>query len=96
MQLGMSSRSAFLLLFVSLAGSYVNIPIATLGHETFVTEREVEFFGMVYRVPQLVGSPEVVLAVNLGGAGTFDGIFVTGVVAVLLAGITGRRAATSA
>jgi len=38
-QLGMSSRAVFLLLFASLVGSYVNIPIATLGHETFVAER---------------------------------------------------------
>src|SRR5208283_1413073 len=97
MQLGMSSRSAFLLLFVSLAGSYVNIPIATLGHETFVTERGVEFFGMVYRVPQLVGSPEVVLAVNLGGAVTptllsiyllsRHGIWIRGIIATLLVAI---------
>ena len=96
-QLGMSSWAAFLLLFVSLLGSYVNIPIATLGHETFVAEREVEFFGMVYRVPKLVGSPEVVLAVNLGGAVTptllsiyllsRHGIWLRGIVATLLVAI---------
>jgi uncharacterized membrane protein len=28
---------------------------------------------------------------SIGGAGTFDGIFVTGVLAVLLAGLSGRR-----
>ncbi len=33
---------------------------------------------------------------SIGGAGTFDGIFVTGVAAVLLAAISGRRAQTSA
>jgi uncharacterized membrane protein len=31
--------------------------------------------------------------VSIGGAGTFDGIFVTGLMAVLLAGLTGRRTA---
>jgi uncharacterized membrane protein len=30
---------------------------------------------------------------SIGGAGTFDGIFVTGLFAVLLAGIAGRRPA---
>jgi uncharacterized membrane protein len=29
---------------------------------------------------------------SIGGAGTFDGIFVTGIMAVLLAGLTGGRA----
>ena len=30
---------------------------------------------------------------SIGGAGTFDGIFVTGLIAVLLAGLAGRRTA---
>jgi hypothetical protein len=30
---------------------------------------------------------------SIGGAGTFDGIFVTGLIAVLLAGLTGTRTA---
>ncbi len=30
---------------------------------------------------------------SIGGAGTFDGIFVTGIIVVLLAGVTGRRTA---
>jgi len=49
MQLGVSSGTAFFLLFASLLGSYVNIPIAVLGEEVMVTEREVTFFGMHYR-----------------------------------------------
>ena len=68
MQLGVSSGTAFFLLFASLLGSYVNIPIAALGQETMVTEREVTFFGMRYIVPALVEPPEVILAVNVGGA----------------------------
>ena len=97
MQLGMSSRSAFLLLLVSLLGSYVNIPIATLGHETLVAEREVAFFGMVYRIPEVAGAPEVVLAVNLGGAVTptllsiyllsRHGVWLRGTVATLLVAV---------
>lgn len=68
MQLGVSSGAAFFLLFASLLGGYVNIPIATLGEETMVTEREVSYFGMTYVVPTLVDLPEVILAVNVGGA----------------------------
>lgn len=67
-RLGMSSGAVFLLLFGSLIGSYVNIPIAVLGSETFVHEREVTYFGMRYIVPLVVDSPGVILAVNVGGA----------------------------
>ena len=68
MQLGVSSGTAFFLLFASLFGSYINIPIAALGQETMVTEREVTYFGMRYIVPVMVDSPGVILAVNVGGA----------------------------
>ena len=68
MRLGVSSGTAFLLLFGSLLGSYVNIPIAKLGSEPMVTEREVTYYGMRYIVPALTNSPEVILAVNVGGA----------------------------
>ena len=62
-QLGVSSGAAFFLLFASLLGSYVNIPIAALGQESVVTEHEVTYFGMRYVVPMIVGSPHVILAV---------------------------------
>jgi uncharacterized membrane protein len=68
MQLGVSSGTAFFLLLGSLLGSYINIPIATLGEEAMVSEREVTYFGMHYIVPELVEPPEVILAVNVGGA----------------------------
>ena len=67
-QLGVSSGAAFFLLFASLFGSYINIPIAALDQETMVTEREVTYFGMRYIVPVMVDSPGVILAVNVGGA----------------------------
>jgi uncharacterized membrane protein len=68
MQLGISSRAAFFLLIGSLLGGYVNIPIAALGEEPMVTEREIVYFGMRYIVPMLVEQPRVILAVNVGGA----------------------------
>lgn len=66
-QLGVSSQTAVFLLIASLLGSYVNIPIATLGAEPYVSEREIVYFGIPYVVPQIT-QPEVVLAVNVGGA----------------------------
>lgn len=68
MQLGVSSGSAVLLLIGSLLGSYVNIPIATLGSEPFAEPGEVYFFGVPYVIPPRLTEPEVVLAVNVGGA----------------------------
>jgi uncharacterized membrane protein len=66
-QLGVSSHTAVFLLIASLLGSYVNIPIATLGSEPFVDAREITYFGVPYPVPRL-SPPEVILAVNVGGA----------------------------
>jgi uncharacterized membrane protein len=66
-RLGVSSQSAVFLLVASLLGSYVNIPIATLGSDSFVSEREIIYFGVPYVVPRLT-QPEMVLAVNVGGA----------------------------
>ena len=67
-QLGVSSGAAFVLLFASLFGSYINISIAAFDQETMATEREVTYFGMRYIVPVMVDSPGVILAVNVGGA----------------------------
>lgn len=66
-QLGVSPGTAVLLLLASLLGSYVNIPIATLGSEPVVEPGEIIYFGVPYIVPRL-SEPVVVLAVNVGGA----------------------------
>lgn len=67
LQLGVSPGMALLLLIASLVGGYVNIPIATLWSEPVVEPGEVLFFGVPYMVPRL-SEPEVILAVNMGGA----------------------------
>ena len=97
LQLGMSPRSVLLVLFVSLLGSVVDIPIAKLGHASFVVAREAGFLGAAYRLPQSPGSSEVVLAVNLGGAVTptllslyllvRHGVWARGMLAALLVAI---------
>jgi uncharacterized membrane protein len=68
MRLGVSSRTALILLFGSLIGSYFNIPIAQLPQEHVVMGREIDFFGMRYAVPYVVQWQGTVLAVNVGGA----------------------------
>ena len=68
MQLGISSRTAILLLFASLLGSYINLPVAEIPNQVPVSAQVVEFFGMQYQVPQAVGSHSTIIAVNVGGA----------------------------
>ena len=67
-KMGVSRRYVFLVLFLSLLGSMVNIPIARLGPERVISDEDVDFFGMHYRVPMVRQWPGTVLAVNVGGA----------------------------
>jgi uncharacterized membrane protein len=68
MRLGVSSGAAMFLLFASLIGSAINIPIAQLAPEPLANSGEVMFYGMPYVVPEPTGAEGVVLAVNVGGA----------------------------
>lgn len=66
--LGINRRYIFAFLLLSLLGSYVNIPVATLPAENLHTGRVVTYFGMQYVVPMVLHSPKTVIAINLGGA----------------------------
>ncbi len=66
--LGVSPRTAMLLLFATLLGSYFNIPIAVLPPEALQSDTVIDFFGMQYTVPQVENLPGTVVAVNVGGA----------------------------
>lgn len=68
MRLGVSSQVALLLLFASLIGSYLNIPIAELPEQSILSGRDVDVFGMRYIVPVVVDWPGTVIAINVGGA----------------------------
>jgi len=68
MRLGVGPGAALLLLFGSLIGSYFNIPITILPGATVRSGEIIDFYGMRYVVPVLVGWPGTVLAVNIGGA----------------------------
>ncbi|WP_454624281.1 DUF1614 domain-containing protein [Bradyrhizobium cenepequi] len=67
LSLGVGPGAAFLLLFGSLVGSYLNIPITELSGPPVRSGEIVDFFGMRYVVP-LVTAPSTILAVNVGGA----------------------------
>jgi uncharacterized membrane protein len=67
-KIGVGRRYVFALLFLSLLGSYVNIPVAELPAEHIRSGQVVTFFGMRYMVPMVVNWPKTVIAVNLGGA----------------------------
>jgi len=63
---GISSPAALLMLFASLAGSYVNIPLVWLHGRPVVSGQEVDFFGVQYIVP-VADWQGTILAVNVGG-----------------------------
>lgn len=67
-RVGINRRYVFILLFFSLIGSYVNIPVAELPAQEVYSNRIVTFFGMEYVIPMVFGGPRTVIAVNVGGA----------------------------
>jgi len=67
-KLGMPMRYFYLLLFASLVGSYVNIPLATLAGERVVTGHIESYYGIDYVVPNIIGQTGTVIAINVGGA----------------------------
>ncbi len=67
-KIGVDRRYVFLVLLLSLVGSYVNIPVAHLPGEQVVTDRVMTYFGMRYIIPMVQEWPGTVIAVNLGGA----------------------------
>ena len=68
LRLGVSSGVAFLLLFASLAGSYINIPVLELPGRVVHTGQVIDYFGVRYMVPVVVDWPGTIVAINVGGA----------------------------
>ena len=66
--MGLSPHAALILLLVSLAGSYLNIPVAQLPAQQIVSGQEVSFFGVRYIIPEVIDRPGTMIAVNVGGA----------------------------
>jgi uncharacterized membrane protein len=86
-KLGLSPDSGLLQLFSALFGSLINLPVARVSAEEPQTPPPV-WVGLLIGADLLrlkdvrqLGAP----IASIGGAGTFDGIFMTGIVAALLA-----------
>jgi uncharacterized membrane protein len=69
-RMGVSRQYVFLLLFASLVGSYVNIPVYHLPPEEVERDKiAVDRYGFIrYVIPSVERWPGTVVAVNLGGA----------------------------
>jgi len=67
-RLGIHHRAAVALLFASLLGSAVNLPVARLPGASRLTQQVVSAFGVRYTQPVLERWPGTIVAVNLGGA----------------------------
>jgi uncharacterized membrane protein len=67
-RIGIGRRYVWVLLLLSLLGSYINIPVAELPPEKVMSDREVTFFGVRYVVPAVEEWPGTIVAVNVGGA----------------------------
>lgn len=67
-RLGISHRTITILLLLTIVGSFVNIPIATIPAGHIVQGRIVYYFGMPYVVPHVVSAGHTTIAINLGGA----------------------------
>jgi len=67
-RLGLDHRVALGLLFASLAGSAVNIPVARTAEAEVHSDRLVMAYGVPYVIPVVERWPGTILAVNVGGA----------------------------
>jgi uncharacterized membrane protein len=67
-RIGIRSKYMFSLLVLSLLGSYINIPVATLGSVGPQAEPPVSRFGLRHVMPRVPEGTPAILAVNLGGA----------------------------
>ena len=66
-KIGIPPEHIFTALFLTLIGSFINIPVKRIPQETMAEEGSVSFFGIRYRIPR-AKKPEMVLAINVGGA----------------------------
>ena len=66
--LGLDPRVATLVLFGSLIGSYINLPLVRLPEQRVVSREVVEIFGVPFLAPVTVDWPGTILAINVGGA----------------------------
>ncbi|MBI3839436.1 MAG: DUF1614 domain-containing protein [Planctomycetia bacterium] len=67
-KMGITRRAAYSLLFLSLLGAWVNIPVAELPGGRMIVTKEVNDGWWRYRIPVIEEWPGTELAINVGGA----------------------------
>lgn len=68
-KLGFSPGYSVLLLFFSLIGSHINIPVKEIvSYETIVSGRVIDFYWFRYVIPPLEHERKTLIAINMGGA----------------------------
>jgi uncharacterized membrane protein len=65
---GLTPQAAFMMLLLSLLGSFINIPVWRFEPERREMLEVVNYFGVRYRVPLHRADSSTVVAVNVGGA----------------------------
>jgi uncharacterized membrane protein len=66
--IGLPPEMAFLALFASLIGSYINIPLTKIASGPTHPQELVSSFGVRYRLPMRYAGATTTLAINVGGA----------------------------
>ena len=67
-RIGVSQGALFSLIWLSLVGGFINLPVAKLRGRETVEMSEIKVFGVRYRIPMVRRQDGTILAVNLGGA----------------------------
>lgn len=69
LKLGFSPEYSVILLFLSLIGSLINIPIKEIAaYDTIVSGRVIDFYRFRFVIPPVENEQRTLIAVNLGGA----------------------------
>ena len=66
--MGVNRRYVFILLLVSLIGTYFNIPVYQFPSGDVISNTHIDFFGMRYIIPTVRQYQGTTVAVNIGGA----------------------------
>jgi uncharacterized membrane protein len=67
-KIGIRPRYVFLVLLLSLLGSYVNIPLYRLPAREVESSKTVTVYGVEWEIPEVEEQPATVIAINVGGA----------------------------
>ncbi|MGH8014285.1 MAG: DUF1614 domain-containing protein [Candidatus Binataceae bacterium] len=67
-KLGMSHRAVILLLFATLVGSFINIPVAAVTTGKIIHDRVIVSHGIAYVIPHVMVAGHMLIAINVGGA----------------------------